>query len=931
MDYKETLNLPGTDFPMKANLANKEPVMLKKWEEENIYGRMRELSEGKEKFILHDGPPYANGNIHIGHALNKILKDIIIKSKQMSGFDAPYVPGWDCHGLPIELQVEKKLGKKKHELTKVEVRKLCREYAEKFVDIQREDFKRLGVFGDWDNPYLTMNYEYEAATVRELGRFMENGSLYKGKKPVHWCASCRTALAEAEVEYADHESSSIYVKFALKSDVGTKIPELNGKKASVVIWTTTPWTIPANMAVCLHPDFRYVAVEAGKDILIIAEDLLEKCMAELGIESYKAVATFKGSELENEVCSHPFLDRESLVINGRHVTLEAGTGCVHTAPGHGQDDYVVGLKYGIEVYNPVNNGGVYNDDVEFFAGEHVFKANPLVIEKLEEVGALLKASRLNHSYPHCWRCKKPILFRATDQWFISMDKNELRKKALAEINSTEWIPAWGKDRIYSMVENRPDWCLSRQRAWGVPVTAFRCNSCEEMVMDSEIVEKIAAMIEKESSDVWFAKDAADLLPEGFKCPSCGGSDFEKEKDILDVWFDSGVSHSAVLEQREELHSPADLYLEGSDQHRGWFHSSLLASVGTRGVAPYKRVLTHGFVVDKKGKKMSKSAGNVIAPQDIIKKYGADILRLWVSAEDYSDDIKISEENLKRISDAYRRIRNTARYILGNLGEFDLKKDVLPYSELEELDRWALHRLNILIEKVQSAYETFEFHQIYHAVHNFCSIDMSAFYLDILKDRLYCSGSGSERRRSAQTVLFEILDIIVRLMAPVISFTSEEIWSHMPDFEGKESSVHMAGLPKAKKEWSDESLAERWENLLSIRGEVSKALELARRDKVIGHSLDAGVVIETSEEMSGFLRSFEPELNRVFIVSKAIIAPLDGETPTYESEELEGLKIAVSAASGEKCERCWNYDDSTGSNEKKANVCSRCYEVVKEIE
>ncbi|MDT8318168.1 MAG: isoleucine--tRNA ligase [bacterium] len=935
MDYKETLNLPGTAFPMKANLAGREPETLKKWEEENIYGRIRELSEGREKFILHDGPPYANGNIHIGHALNKVLKDIIVKSRQMNGFDAPYVPGWDCHGLPIELQVEKKLGKKKHELTTVEVRKLCREYAESFVDIQRDDFKRLGVFGDWERPYLTMNHEYEAAIVRELGRFMESGSLYKGKKPVHWCASCRTALAEAEVEYADHESSSIYVKFPIKSDIGAKVPELKGKKPSVVIWTTTPWTIPANMAVCLHPDFSYAAVEAqnktGKDILIIAEDLLEKCMAELGVEGYKTVATFKGSVLENEVCSHPFLERESLVINGRHVTLEAGTGCVHTAPGHGQDDYVVGLKYGLEVYNPVNNGGVYNDDVEFFAGEHVFKANPLVIEKLEEVGALLKASRLKHSYPHCWRCKKPILFRATDQWFISMEKNDLRKKALAEINSTEWIPAWGKDRIYSMVENRPDWCLSRQRAWGVPVTAFRCSSCEEMVMDSEIVEKIAAMVEKESSDVWFAKDAAELLPEGFKCPSCGGSDFEKEKDILDVWFDSGVSHSAVLEQREELGSPADLYLEGSDQHRGWFHSSLLASVGTRGRAPYKMVLTHGFVVDKKGKKMSKSAGNVIAPQDVIKKYGADILRLWVSAEDYSDDIKISEENLTRISDAYRRIRNTARYILGNLGEFDRKKDALPYAELEELDRWALHRLNILIGKVQNAYESFEFHQIYHAVHNFCSIDMSAFYLDILKDRLYCSGSLSEWRRSAQTVLFEIIDAIVKLMAPVISFTAEEIWSHMPAFEGKEPSVHMTRLPEPKKEWSDEALAERWGRLIQIRGEVSKALELARRDKVIGHSLDAGVVVEAGDELSDFLRSFEPELNRIFIISKASIAALDGKTPTYESEEIEGLKIAVSSASGEKCERCWNYDDSTGSNVKNLKVCSRCYEVVKEIE
>jgi len=929
LDYKETLNLPGTNFPMKANLANKEPLMQEQWEEIDIYKKLRDTSKGRKKYILHDGPPYANGNIHIGHAVNKILKDIIVKSRQMEGYDAPYIPGWDCHGLPIELQVEKQLGKKKHDVTKSEARKLCRDYAKKYVGIQCEDFKRLGVFGEWDNPYLTMSYDYEATIVRELGKFMESGSLYKGKKPVHWCASCRTALAEAEVEYDDHESPSIFVKFLLKSDVSDKVPALKGKKASIVIWTTTPWTIPANMAVCLHPDFNYVAAEIDGEVLIVAEDLLEKCMADFGMSEYSSIATFKGSDLEKEVCAHPFLDRDSLVIVGRHVTLEAGTGCVHTAPGHGQDDYIVGLKYGLDVYNPVGNNGVYNDDVEFFAGEHVFKANPLVVEKLKEVGALINVTKLTHSYPHCWRCKKPILFRATDQWFISMAKNDLRKKALHEINQVEWIPSWGKGRIFGMIENRPDWCLSRQRAWGVPITAFRCLSCDEMIMDKEVIEHIAKMVEKESADVWFDKDISELLPAGYKCPSCSSTEFEKEEDILDVWFDSGVSHSAVLEKREGHTWPADLYLEGSDQHRGWFHSSLLASVGTRGKAPYKAVLTHGFVVDGAGKKMSKSFGNVIAPQEVIKKYGADILRLWVAAEDYRDDIRISEEILKRCSEAYRRIRNTARYILGNIDDFDNTKDALPYSELEEMDRWALHRLNLLTGKVLKSYETFEFHQIYHSVHNFCSIDMSAFYLDILKDRLYTSGKASKRRRSAQTVLFEILNSIVRLTAPVLSFTSEEIWSYIPDYEGKEESIHLAAFPKVNDQWNDEALGEKWERLIEIRSDVSKALELARREKVIGHSLDARVAIDADKETLAFIKGFEPELARIFIVSNASTGKQEGE-PTYVSEEIEGLKVYVSSATGEKCERCWNYDDHTGSNEKGLNVCPRCYEVVEGI-
>jgi len=922
MDYKETLNLPLTDFPMRGNLPQREPEMLKKWEEMGLYKSLEAAAKEKPTFTLHDGPPYANGHTHIGHALNKILKDIVIKSKRMKGFYAPYIPGWDCHGLPIELMVDKKLGKKKRDMTKAEIRRECRAYAKEWVDIQSAEFQRLGVLGDWDHPYLTMTVDYEAATARELARFAERGGLYKGKKPVHWCSSCVTALAEAEVEYADHTSPSIYVKFPFADDLPEELSSLSGKNLSFVIWTTTPWTIPANLAICLNPELTYVAVEAGDDLLVLAEGLHEQVMKELCIDDYRVVETFGAAIFEKKTCRHPLYERDSLIILGDHVTLEAGTGCVHTAPGHGQDDYVVGLRYGLEIYNPVDDYGRYREDLELFGGMKLADANEAVNAKLTEVGALLKEGKVSHSYPHCWRCKKPIIFRATEQWFISMEKNDLRKKSLEHINDVQWIPRWGRERIYGMIENRPDWCISRQRNWGVPITVFYCEKCGEALADGKTMHHVAELFTETGSDLWYEKEADELLPEGTTCPACGHASFRKEMDILDVWFDSGVSHAAVVEQRPELTSPADLYLEGSDQHRGWFHSSLLASVGTRDVAPYKAVLTHGFVVDGAGKKMSKSTGNVIAPDEVINKFGAEILRLWVAAQDYRDDIRISQEILQRLSDAYRRIRNTARYILGNLHGFDPKTDAVTDKELLELDRWALSRLEGLVGRVERAYEEYEFHILYHAVHNFCSIDMSAFYLDVLKDRLYTAPAKSVARRSAQTPMYRILDALTRLIAPVLSFTADEIWGNMPGCA--DESVHLATFPRFETTFLDAELETRYEKILKVRSDVSKALELARNEKIVGHSLDARVLIEApAGEWRDLLSRYESELATLFIVSQAELTDtLDGGVA---GEEVPGLKIRVEKASGEKCERCWNYSTSVGKDAAHPSVCDRCIE------
>jgi isoleucyl-tRNA synthetase len=930
MDYKKTLNLPSTKFPMKANLANREPEQLKLWDEKRLYHRIRKDSEGRDLFILHDGPPYANGHIHIGTALNKILKDFIIRSRQMAGYNAVYVPGWDCHGLPIEHNVDKELGKKKKEMSLSDIRKRCRKYAEKFVDIQRGEFKRLGVIAEWENPYLTMAYEYEATIARECCKFAINGSLFRKKKPIYWCTTCLTALAEAEIEYHDDVSPSIYVKFPMKDSLEDQYPVLAGKRVAVIIWTTTPWTIPANLAVAVHPQLDYVAIEVAKDeVYIVAKELSDYCMEIFGIKEFRIIADIDPKTLEHKRCAHPLYGRDSIIILGDHVTLEAGTGCVHTAPGHGREDYEVGLEYDLNVYSPVNRHGHFTEDVEFFKGQFVFDANRAINDKLRENKMLLAEDEFVHPYPHCWRCKKPVIFRATPQWFISMDKTGLREKSLQEIDRVQWIPHWGRDRIYGMIENRPDWCVSRQRAWGVPITLFYCEKCGQILMNEDIMETIFNLFSKNGADAWFDMNAKDLIPEGLTCSYCGHNIFVKENDILDVWFDSGVSHAAVLEARHYLRWPADLYLEGSDQHRGWFHSSLLTAVGTRGRAPYDSVLTHGFVVDEAGKKMSKSIGNIIVPEKVIRKYGAEILRLWVAASDYRDDIRISDSILKQLSDAYRRIRNTSRFLISNLFDFDPDTNAISSESMPELDRFALHKLQSLIQKTRHAYDRYEFHTIYHALFNYCTLDLSAFYLDILKDRLYTSPPDSNNRRSAQTALYMIANTMVRLMAPILPFTSEEIWKFMPGQQKKEFSIHLESFPEVDDTFIDDKLANRWKSFIQIRGEITKALEIARAEKRIGHSLNAAVTISTGDELFHMLSSFD-DLRSLLIVSKIELTKDEIPENAYESTEIDDFKVKVEQAPGEKCERCWVYDIGVGSNPKHPALCPRCVSALEEM-
>ncbi|MBF0134306.1 MAG: isoleucine--tRNA ligase [Magnetococcales bacterium] len=942
MDYKDTVLLPQTGFAMRANLPAREPELLKKWQEMDLYRSLRQQGAGRKPFILHDGPPYANGNLHMGHAINKVLKDIIVKSRQMMGFDADYVPGWDCHGLPIETKVEqelKKEGKTKESVDTVAFRRRCRAYAEHWVGIQKGEFVRLGVIGNWDQPYRTMDYPFEADIVRELGKFLANGGLYKGFKPVYWCVHDVTALAEAEVEYQDHTSQAIYVKFPLAD--GVSLGELDGVLAdrhpiSVVIWTTTAWTIPANLAVAVNPQLVYVALEildpcghANLDrgeLLIVAEGLWEATVDAIGVarDQVTVLARFPGAALEGRRFRHPYLDQDAPILLGDHVTLEAGSGCVHTAPGHGHEDYEVGMRYGLEAFNPVDDRGCFKPETPLFAGNFIFKANDAIIDHLQQTRRLLGRKPLQHSYPHCWRCHHPVIIRATPQWFISMETNDLRHKAEMAIRATQWIPAWGEERIFNMVHGRPDWCVSRQRAWGVPITVITCSGCGANCTDKGVIETVAAAVEQGSADVWFEREAAAFLPSGFTCPQCGGGTFQKESDILDVWFDSGVTHAAVLENRRPdgwgLQWPADLYLEGSDQHRGWFHSSLLTSVGTRGVAPYRAVLTHGFVVDGRGRKMSKSLGNVIAPEKVIKQYGADILRMWVSAEDYAGDIRISDEILKGLADAYRRIRNTMRYLLGNLHGFDPKVHAVPLEQMPALDRWALDRLSHLTSDIIAAYEEYAFHRVYQDLHFFCAVDMGAFYLDILKDRLYCDGADSLSRRSAQTVLDHILNALVRLMAPILSFTAEEIWQHMEEMSG--ASVHLAAFPEVHPEWRNENLATSWKRFREVRTLVYRLLEVLRNEKVIGSFMEAGVRFSATKDWMAFLSSFDG-LARLLMVARVDIVEQDA--PPAQENGLPGLFVAVVRADGRKCQRCWNWgDDVTGEGESQ--ICPRCAQV-----
>lgn len=969
LDLKKTVNLPKTDFSQKANLGQSEPARLKKWKEAGLYEKVLEARKGREKFILHDGPPYANADIHIGTALNKILKDFVVKSRSMMGFEAPYVPGYDCHGLPIETHVEKKLaekGKNKVDIPVSSFRRICREHASTAMNNQTRDFQRLGILGEWENPYLTMSAEYESSTARLFGTFLERGYVYKGLRPVYWCIHDQTALAEAEVEYKEHTSPSIYVKFPLKTDPAEIDPKLAGKNVFVVIWTTTPWTLPANLGITVHPEFDYSAIagpqtptSASEEVYIVASDLLNHfspLVAEEGLEITE-LARFKGSKLDRMEAMHPWIDRTSLIMNGEHVTLgeadaeteldvrfedksagKAGTGCVHTAPGHGTDDFHIGKVYGLDVYNPVDSSGKFIAEVEHFAGQNIFEANPKIVEFLRDNGKLVFTEKYQHRYPHCWRCKNPVVFRATPQWFISMDEVQelvdcgsssespnkgnraekpLRQAALDEVKNVKWHPSWGEGRMANMFKGRPDWCVSRQRAWGVPIPVFYCNSCDETIADPKIIDHVADIFSQETADAWYNRPESELLPDGFKCPKCSGDDFRKETDILDVWFDSGSSCIAVLETRgDTLRFPADVYLEGGDQYRGWFNSSLSCGIAAHDSAPYKQIVTHGWVVDGEGKKQSKSVGNVTAPQEIIDKSGAEVLRLWAASVDYTEDVRCSDEILSRVVDAYRKFRNTLRYALGNLDGFDPAKDSVADGDLLEIDRWALANLEAVTAKVIRGFENFDFQAAYGALYHFCTVTLSARYFDIIKDRLYIYAPRSVERRSAQTALYRVTDGLCRLLAPLLAFTSDEAWENLPGQTLE--SVHLAEFPKAT-DVDHTELLTRWEKLFAIRDDVLKALEEARIAKQIGSSLEAKVILTADKDTTLFLADYFDQLRYIFIVSQV------------EVHEGDAFAVKVARADGEKCERCWNYSTRVGESEQFPTVCERCVEALSEIQ
>ncbi len=940
MDYKATLNLPKTDFPMKANLAQAEPRMLAWWDQVGIYKRLREATADRPLWILHDGPPYANGTIHMGHVLNKVLKDVVVKSRSMLGFNAVYVPGWDCHGLPIEHQVDLELGLDtasmdvRRAMDPVEKRRRCREFASRYVDVQRQEFRRLGVFGDWDNPYLTMAPAYQAVIAREFGRFVGRGIVYKGLKPVHWCMYCKTALAQAEVEYEEQRTPSVYVKFPLVTVPPVLAGELAGRPAFAIIWTTTPWTLPANLAIAVHPSQSYTAVDVAGEVHVVASARLEeyqKLLAERAAGTPSATLVKQGivgSDLAGAVYRHPWIEREGKIAAAEFVAMDAGSGLVHIAPGHGEEDYDLGKALGLPIYNPVDDDGRFVAEVEHLAGQTVWEANPKIVELLKTRGALVAQVALTHTYPHCWRCKNPTLFRATEQWFIALDQDGLRARALAAIRrDVQWIPAWGEERIYNMIAHRPDWTISRQRVWGVPIVAFYCERCGTLLLEERLVEHVARIFrEGEGADEWYARSAQELLPAGTRCAKCDGEAFRKETDILDVWFDSGCSHAAVLETRPELRWPAELYLEGSDQHRGWFHSSLLEAVGTRDAPPYRAVLTCGFVVDGEGRKMSKSLGNGVEPEELLPKYGADVLRLWAAYEDYTEDIRLSGEIMDRLADAYRRLRNTFRFLLGNLADFEPRRDRQSYARLDEVDRFVLDRLARLIDRVVRAYEEYQFHTVFHAVHNFCAVDLSALYLDVIKDRLYTSAAADPRRRAAQTVCYDIFAALTRLMAPVLTFTAEEAWRHLPGT--RTESVHLERFPEVPLEWLDDTLEREWDRLLEVRREVSRALELARGRKLIGSGLDAAVRIASApEDLPALLAAKRSLLQTLFIVSRVDLEAGPAGAVHYESQEIPGLVIDVDRATGDKCERCWMRSPAVGANPAHPSLCDRCVAVV----
>ena len=922
-DFKDTMNLPKTDFPMRAGLPKTEPETLKGWEKDKMYDNLMKKNEGKPLFVLHDGPPYANGDIHLGTALNKVLKDIIIRHKNMTGYKAPYVPGWDTHGLPTELKARAKAGVgNSSDISVVELRKLCRDFVEGYINDQRTQFKRLGALGEWENPYITLLPEFEAKQIEVFAEMACKGYIYKGLKPVYWCADCKTALAEAEIEYAEDPCHSIYVKFRVCDDKGVlSAQNIPADKTFFVIWTTTTWTLPANVAICVGPRFDYVAVKCGDEYYIMAEDLYKEAMAAANKTDYEVAARFKGSDLEYMQTQHPFLDRKSVVIVGDHVTLESGTGCVHTAPGHGVEDYEVCRNYPeIPIIVPVNADGILTEEAGQFAGLATEDANKPIALYLEETGALFALQKIIHQYPHCWRCKKPVLFRATDQWFCSVD--DFKNETLEAIKSVEWIPAWGEDRISSMVRDRKDWCISRQRKWGVPIPIFFCKKCGEPHIEREAMMAVAELFRQKGSNAWFEMTAAEILPEGTVCKKCGGTDFDKEKDIMDVWFDSGSTHAAVLRERENLTFPADLYLEGADQYRGWFQSSLLTSVATNGKAPYKTVLTHGWVVDGQGRKMSKSLGNGILPSEVVEQYGADILRLWVASSDYHADIRISKDILKQLSESYRKIRNTARFILSNLYDFDPDKDMLPVSELYPIDKWALNKLNELIEKTEAAYNAYEFHQVYHAVHNFCVVDMSNFYLDVLKDRLYTEKADSKLRRAAQSAMYIILDAMTRMITPILAYTSDEIWKFMPHAANADAShVVYNSMPEKVAVDVDNDFIVRWDKIHELRDLVKKSIEVAVNRKLVKTSLETAIKLSCTGDEYDFVKSVESELKDAFIVSGVEIV---------NDESAKEVKIEVNKAEGGKCERCWTYSTTVGQDAENPCVCERCSKVLRSL-